>query len=69
MITTVGGCESYLGVTAHFLSPDFELKAVALDLAPFPGRHTAELVADKLIETHTNMDVIRDRVTCYVTDN
>ena len=39
---------AYLGVTAHFLSAEWELHSVLLAFTELQGRHTAENTADTL---------------------
>jgi len=40
--------DSYLGVTAHFINPEFKLCHIVCDISHFPGSHTAEAMAEKL---------------------
>ena len=39
---------AYLGVTAHFLTAEWELRSVLLAFTELQGRHTAENAADTL---------------------
>jgi len=39
---------AYLGVTAHFLTPEWELRLVLLAFTELHGRHTAENTANAL---------------------
>jgi len=40
--------QAYITVTAHFISPDWELKTFVLQTMSFPENHTAENIAEKV---------------------
>ena len=39
--------QAYITVTAHFISPSWELNTFLLQTASFPENHTAEIIAEK----------------------
>ena len=39
--------QAYITVTAHFISPNWELNTFLLQTASFPENHTAENIAEK----------------------
>lgn len=60
--------ESYLSVTCHFMSTNYELKSVILSIKSLTKSHTAQNIADALLEIFEEWD-INNKITCIVTDN
>ncbi|XP_073728840.1 E3 SUMO-protein ligase ZBED1-like [Misgurnus anguillicaudatus] len=60
--------ESYISVTAHYISDDFSLQSKLLEVEGFEGRHTADAIA-----THLRSIILewglQDKVFCVTTDN
>ena len=59
---------SYMGITAHFMSPRMKLQSFLLDFAHFTGRHTGDNLADhcaKVIQRYH----LSDKVIFLITDN
>lgn len=48
---------AYLGVTAHFLTAEWELHSVLLAFTELQGRHTAENTADTLYTIIKNFGI------------
>lgn len=61
--------ESYLALTAHFITNDFSFESVLLDCCLMEGSHTSLALASKITEILTNFDVLLDKVTIIVSDN
>jgi len=40
--------DCYLGITMHYINPNWELKNFLLDIIPIKGSHTAELITCNL---------------------
>ena len=59
---------SFLGITAHYISPDWELRSAMLACKPFSGRHTAENISAQFEETLTVFD-ISTKVSHVVSDS
>ena len=58
----------YIGITAAWITPDFKVKDVMLEIKYAPSPHTADVVAELLYECISNWD-LDGRVTAIVTDN
>lgn len=56
---------AYLGITAHFLTADWELRSVLLAFAELQGRHTAENIAATLYSVIKDFG-IEDKVKCLL---
>ena len=59
---------SFLGITAHYISPDWELRSAMLACKPFSERHTAENISAQFEETLTVFD-ISTKVSHVVSDS
>ena len=59
---------SYLGITTHYISPDWERRSAMLACKPFSGRHTAENISAQFEETLTVFD-ISTKVSHVVSDS
>ncbi|XP_076052180.1 E3 SUMO-protein ligase ZBED1-like isoform X2 [Oratosquilla oratoria] len=60
--------KSFLSVTAHFISPEWELKSKLLATKRLMVDHTSENIADALKEICEEWDLL-EKVCCIVTDN
>jgi hypothetical protein len=58
----------YLGVTAAWITPDFNVKDIMLEIKYAPSPHTANAVAELLYECISSWD-LSGRVTAIITDN
>ena len=58
----------YIGVTAAWITPDFNVKDVMLEIKYAPSPHTADVVAELLYECISSWD-LNGRVTAIITDN
>lgn len=59
---------SYLGVTVHWITENWERKSAALTLKRFAGRHTGERIAIYLRDIFASFS-IQDQITMVITDN
>ena len=60
--------ESYITITCHFLSATWQLRSLVLETLKFNLSHTAEHIADALLEVAETWDV-SSKVDAIVTDN
>ncbi|XP_055343649.1 E3 SUMO-protein ligase ZBED1-like [Paramacrobiotus metropolitanus] len=67
--TKKGMTESFLGVTAHFLSPEWEHKAVTLAVRSLRRPHTASRIKAMVYQIIEEWKIPRDRFFIIVTDN
>jgi hypothetical protein len=58
----------YIGVTAAWITPNFQVKDVMLEIKYAPSSHTANLVAELLYECISSWD-LNGRITAIITDN
>jgi len=58
----------YLGVTATWITPDFKIKDVMLEIKYAPSPHTAKTIAELLYQCITSWN-LKGRVIAIVTDN
>ena len=61
--------EPYLGITAHYISKHWTLEKVLVHSGPVTGKHTAVLIAEKLDNVITSLDLIPEMFTTMTTDN
>ena len=59
----------FLGITAHFVSPDWKLINVCLNCKHFNDDHTADNVGQMLTDTMTEWGINIKNISCCVTDN
>lgn len=64
----VAAAHSYVGVTAHFVSPEFKLQALCLGVLPDNDSHTGDQVASDLVEVLESVQ-FAGRVRSITTDN
>ncbi|XP_049877872.1 zinc finger BED domain-containing protein 4-like [Pectinophora gossypiella] len=60
--------DAYLGLTAHYIDPSFQIKSVLLDCTILPGSHTAENIKEHVLRIVENWK-LKDKVLIVVTDN
>ncbi|CAG4962456.1 unnamed protein product [Parnassius apollo] len=65
---TLRKTESYIAVTGHFISRDFQLKTILLDYCNFSGHHTSVNIAAELRRILDDWDLTR-KVNFAVSDN
>lgn len=58
----------YLGITAIWITPNFEIKDVMLNIEYVPAPHTAEIIADSFYKCIVSWN-LKDRVTSITIDN
>ena len=61
--------EGYMALSASFINEAWEIENWTLNCQPFPGKHGAEQVRDKLYDLLQTMDIEHQNVICCVTDN
>ena len=47
-----------MSVSYHYINGEFELKSGILDFMPFPGTHTGEGIARKMLETLIKFGIV-----------
>ena len=67
-IWTSVATQSYITVTAHFISSSWELKTCLLQTTNFPENHTADNICEKLQEILSNFNVSCSKVVSIVHD-
>ena len=67
-IWTSVATQSYITVTAHFISSNWELKTCLLQTTNFPKNHTADNICEKLQEILSNFHVSCSKVVSIVHD-
>ena len=50
-VWTAANYLAFMGVTAHWITPNMEQKFVTLDFIPLEGRHTGQNLGDQLVES------------------
>ena len=60
--------EGYNTMTAHFIDSNWELRSCVLETSLFPGRHTAENIAEKVSAAPQSLDVPRKSIVAVVHD-
>ncbi|XP_021953530.2 uncharacterized protein LOC110850405 [Folsomia candida] len=60
---------SFLGVTIHWLGEKLERHSSVLALRRFKGTHDFERINDTLQQIMSDFELVRDKITCIVTDN
>ena len=60
--------QAFATTTAHFIDEDWKMRSACLDTSHFPGSHTGERIAEKLLETTEAFDIENRRVVACVHD-
>lgn len=60
--------KGFITVTAHFISPSWELKTLVLETARMTDAHTSANIADELTKICNKWNIL-NKVCCIVTDN
>ncbi|CAI5990663.1 unnamed protein product [Closterium sp. NIES-64] len=62
---------AFMGVTAHYVTSDFQLKQAVIDFRELKGSHTGDLIADELEEVlwEWGLEKMLFAVTCDNTEN
>lgn len=61
--------ESYLAVTGHFITEEFELKTILLDCSNFEDSHTSENIQSVLNDVMSKYELTLNKINFIVTDN
>ena len=61
--------EPYMSLTVHYVDSDFTLQSKTLQTAYFPDDHTAEIIAQGLVEALASWGLEEDRMVCITTDS
>ncbi|CAH0402536.1 unnamed protein product [Chilo suppressalis] len=61
--------ESYLAVTCHFITEEFELKTILLDCSNFEDSHTSENIQSVLTDLISKYELTLNKINFIVTDN
>ena len=61
--------ESYVGLTIHFLTPDWEFAHFVLENKELPVSHTAENLAEALKEILSDWKIQDSKISCTTIDN
>ena len=64
-----GRRRSFLGVTAHWISTNYERKSAALACRRFAGEHSFATITDLLKSIHTEFGLTETQIVATVTDN
>ena len=67
-IWTSVATQSYITVTAHFVSSNWELRTYLLQTMNFPESHTAENIGDKLKDILSNFGIGFEKIVAVVHD-
>jgi len=59
----------FLGITAHFMSKDWEIKSITLDFIEIPGSHTAERLASAFAQSVFEKFQLQDKILGITVDN
>lgn len=61
--------ESYLAVTGHFITEEFELKPILLDCSNFEDSHTSENIQSVLNDVISEYELTLNKINFIVSDN
>jgi len=59
---------SFMGVTCHWITKDFQRKSILLSLQRFPGKHTSDKIAELLSKVFSSY-CLNDKIISVITDN
>ncbi|KAG9280417.1 zinc finger BED domain-containing protein 1-like [Astyanax mexicanus] len=59
----------YMSLTAHFISPQWELQSKCLETVFFPESHTATNIAEGLRSVIQDWNLNEEKISCITTDN
>lgn len=60
---------SFMGVTIHWLDKNLLRHSAVLTVQRFKGTHDFEKITDMLLEIFNRYEIVREKITCIVTDN
>ena len=66
---TIRAVQSYLTVTAHYITSDWKLESKVLQTREMPERHTALNIAERLRDSIKEWKIDEERVSAIVHDN
>ena len=67
-IWTSSANDAYLSATAHFITDDWDMRSVILDISPFPVQHTGMNIADALQEILKSYSIASSKFLASVHD-
>ena len=67
-IWTSNAMEAYMSVTAHFITPGWEIQSCVLATKPFPERHTGRNIADSTVQVTRSFNIGDEKVKAVVHD-
>lgn len=62
-------CESYMGLTIHFITPTWKLESVYLAAYPLPVDHCGENLAEAIQDAFSDWEICMDNLVVGVTDS
>ncbi len=67
-VILTGNHDAYISLTCHYIH-NWKLCSINLACDPFPGSHTADLIAKKVLEVSGRNGIVEADICCLVTDN
>lgn len=64
-----GRNRSFLGMTIHWINPNFERQSRILALKRFTGTHDSEAITEKMLGVLETFGITKEKITSTVTDN
>lgn len=61
--------DSFLAFTVQYISPEWKMEKYTLDLDPFPGRHTADVICQNLEDKISDYNLSDEGIQKYVTSD
>ena len=61
--------DSYMTITIHFISSDWELNSFCLETVPLFTDHTGQNIADAILDILENWNLSRDNLVATTTDS
>jgi hypothetical protein len=61
--------ESYCSLTAHWITPTWQLKSACLNCTIFPGEHKKQDLLNKILAMTTEFELPHSKISCLLGDN
>ena len=61
--------ESFMAITIHALSKDFDMINMTLEVDPLRGRHTGQFIAQRMKDSFDNWGMQKDNLVMMLRDN